>query len=178
MANVLTLARLALIGPFVAAMLVGGAAGGWAAFGIFLLAALTDFADGRIARARGEVSALGAALDPIADKALAAAALVLLAGASVVTGVHLVAATAILVREFLVSGLREAIAGDGESVPTTLLSKAKTVVQFVALAVLLAPLGSAPVHAGGLALLWLAAALTVWTGAEHALRAVTILGKK
>lgn len=174
MANLLTALRIALIVPFAAAFLAGGEAGRWAAFGIFLIAALTDFADGRVARARGETSALGAALDPIADKALAATALLLLAASGDVAGPHLVPAIAILVREFVVSGLREAAAGRGD-VPVTALSKLKTVVQFAALAALTAPLVIAQTI--GAALLWVAGLLTLWTGLAHARSAVEALQK-
>jgi len=167
MANLLTALRILLIAPFVAALLLEG--GRAFAFGMFVVAALTDLADGYIARARNEVTTLGAALDPIADKALVAAALLLLAADRSIAGSSLVAATIILVREFAVSGLREAAADGGDpAAPVTLLSKLKSVVQFAALgAYLAAPLSSLPLYRAADYALWLAAILAAWTGADH-----------
>ena len=86
MANALTLARIALIAPFAAVFLINAPWNMTAALAIFIIAAATDFLDGRIARARGETSALGAALDPLADKLLIAAALILLVRNGVIAG--------------------------------------------------------------------------------------------
>ena len=157
------------------------------AFVAFVVAAVTDFFDGWLARRWNATSILGAILDPIADKVLVAAAIVGL----VATGDVEVALPGglILFREFSVSALRETLAPKGLRLPVTVLAKWKTTVQLVALAALLF------IHAcGGLAaigpgfyalgfpcyfrpplwaigLLWLAAAITVWTGIEYALSA-------
>ena len=179
MANLLTLGRIALIVPFVAAFLANAAWNMTAALAIFALAALTDLLDGRVARARGEVSALGAALDPLADKLLIAAALILLVRNGVVYGAGVVAVIVIILREILVSGLREAVSGRGASLPVTALAKWKTAAQLVAAGLLIA---AAPSGLAGEALrpiaigaLWLAAALTFWTGADYALGAARLL---
>ena len=179
MANLITLARIGLIIPFIAAFLTNAPWNMTAAFVIFVIAALTDFLDGRVARARGEVSALGAALDPLADKLLIAAALILLARNGVIAGYGVIAVLIIVLRELLVSGLREAVTAKGAALPVTGLAKWKTAAQLIAAGGLLA---AAP---GGIAgeafrpaasgFLWLAAVLTFWTGADYALRAARLL---
>ena len=157
------------------------------AFILFVVAAATDFFDGLLARKLNAVSLLGAILDPIADKVLIAAAIVGLL-ADGVTAVALPGGL-ILFREFSVSALRETLAPKGLRLPVTVLAKWKTTVQLIALAVLLYIRGSgglalilpAPLNscllcyfeppAWAIALLWLAAAITVWTGIEYALSA-------
>ncbi len=151
------------------------------AFLAFVVAAVTDFFDGWLARRLGAVSLLGAILDPIADKALVAVAIVGLIGAGQV-GVVLPGGL-ILIREFAVSALRETLAPKGLKLPVTLLAKWKTTLQLVALGLLIFlpswsdwglpcnPDLQAAVAGWALALLWLAAAVTVWTGFEYALSA-------
>lgn len=171
MANLITLARMALIIPFVALFMTNAPWNMSAAFVVFAFASLTDFVDGRVARARGEVSVLGAALDPLADKLLVAAALVLLTRNGVIGGWHVLAALAIILREILVSGLREAVAARGGALPVTGLAKWKTAVQIIAAGLLLAtaPQGliGAELRPFGLGALWLAAILTIWTGGAY-----------
>ena len=130
--------------------------------------------------ARNETSAFGAALDPIADKLLITAALVLLIRNGVIHGANVIAVLVILLRELLVAGLREAVAGAG-GLAVSRLAKWKTTAQLVAAALLLgaAPSGwpgpsMQPVAIGAL---WLAAALTFWTGAQYVAAAVKILNK-
>ncbi len=175
MANQLTIARIALIAPFVAAFLWDAPWNAAAALAIFLIASATDFLDGYVARARGETTAHGAALDPIADKLLIAAALILLVRNGVVREGSVVAALLIILREILVSGLREALAGRGVDLPVTALAKWKTTAQILAVAALLAaaPNGALgpSAHPVATGLLWFAAALTAWTGAQYALGA-------
>ncbi len=181
MANLLTLGRIALIVPFIAAFLTNAAWNMTAALVIFVIAALTDFFDGRVARARGEVSALGAALDPIADKLIIAAALILLVRNGVIHGPGVVAVILIILREILISGLREAIAAQGKNLPVSMLGKWKTTAQLIAAGFLLAAaptglVGEAlrPVASGAL---WFAAILTFWSGADYALKASRLLAK-
>ena len=151
------------------------------AFIAFVVAAVTDFFDGWLARKFNAESLLGAILDPIADKVLVAAAIVGL----VAVGARDVALPGglILFREFAVSALRETLAPRGLRLPVTLLAKWKTTLQLLALGfVMFLPVWSA----SGLPcdpelqqradifarlLLWFAAAITVWTGAEYALAA-------
>ena len=153
----------------------------------FVVAAITDFFDGWLARRLKAESLLGAILDPIADKALVAAAIVGLL-ASGFSGIALPAGL-ILFREFAVSALRESLAPRGLRLPVTFLAKWKTTLQLVALGLLLflqsgpglalifpaAAAWGLPCYirppAWSLALLWLAALVTVWTGIEYALSA-------
>ena len=175
LATWLTLARIGLIAPFVALFWFGPSL---LAALLFAVAGLTDWLDGYVARKRGEVSALGAALDPIADKLLTITALIVLCAGGQIAGVSLVAALAIALREVLVGGLREALAGRAVTLPVTFLAKIKTTVQFVAFFVLILsdPLmdGSGMLAVGRI-LLWVAAGLTVWTGYQYADRAVRAL---
>ena len=151
------------------------------AFVCFVVAAVTDFFDGWLARKYQVTSLLGAILDPIADKVLVAGAIVGLVAcgnaAAALPGVL------ILFREFAVSALRETLAPRGLRLPVTLLAKWKTTAQLVALALLLFvpawswfsiacnPAWQASAGRAALILLWIAAAVTVWTGAEYGLAA-------
>lgn len=170
---------MALVLPFAACFFIDASWAMTAALAIFVVAAATDFLDGRIARARREVSALGAALDTLADKLLAATALVLLVRNGVIRDAGVVAALVILLREFIVAGLREAVTQAGGALPVTWLAKWKTAAQLAALAALIAaaPGGiiGAPARAPASGLLWLAAVLTFWTGAAYAWSAVRFL---
>ncbi|MEE9330247.1 MAG: CDP-diacylglycerol--glycerol-3-phosphate 3-phosphatidyltransferase [Parvularculaceae bacterium] len=175
MANFLTLMRIVLILPFAACFFLQGDTARWLAFALFMLAGLTDFFDGYVARKFNQTSALGAALDPIADKLLTGAALLLLAYAGLTPGWHMAASVAILMREILISGLREAVAGQaGVAFPVTQLAKWKTTFQFIALAILIAPV-TGLLHNVGLGLFWLAAILTVWTGFGYVTTALRAL---
>jgi CDP-diacylglycerol--glycerol-3-phosphate 3-phosphatidyltransferase len=151
------------------------------AFVAFVVAAVTDFFDGWLARRMGAVSLLGAILDPIADKVLVVAALLglLALGAGYVA----LPGGLILFREFSVSAMRESLAPRGLKLPVTLFAKWKTTLQLVALALLLfLPLWSAiglPADVQtltraemlGTALIWFAALVTLWTGVEYTLAA-------
>lgn len=143
----------------------------WAAFALFVLASLTDYFDGYLARKWQQTSNIGRMLDPIADKLIVSVTLLLLAAEGTIAGWSLWAGVIILCREILVSGLREYLAGLQVSVPVTQLAKWKTTAQMVALAMLLA--GSAGdrlvpfVTVGGLTLLWIAALLTLYTGYDY-----------
>ena len=172
--NLLTAGRIAL-GAIVFGLMAQLAAGGGRglatlAFVLFALASLTDFFDGWLARRWAVTSAWGAALDPIADKiaVLAAVLGLVLAGAGLAVAIP---GFLILFREVFVSGLREAGAGRGVKLPVTLLAKWKTTVQLVALslALLATGLASPALVILAVVLLWLAAAMTLWTGAQYAL---------
>ena len=171
--NLLTLARIvsgAAVFVLMAALAGGGPRGlaDWA-FVLFALGAITDFFDGWLARRWQVTSAWGTALDPIADKiaVLAAVLGLVLAGAGAAVAVP---GFLILFREVFVSGLREAGAGRGAKLPVSLLAKWKTTVQLVALslALLATGLGSGPLALTAIGLLWLAAAMTLWTGVQYA----------
>jgi cardiolipin synthase len=174
--NILTYARIDAV-PVVAAclywqaLLGGGLWLRWAALVIFIAAGITDYLDGYFARAWHQQTALGRMLDPIADKLLVATCLLMLAVDGTIAGWSLWAAIIILCREILVSGLREFLAELRVSVPVTQLAKWKTVGQMVAVGFLLAgragDLVVPVVTPVGLALLWLSALLTLYTGWDY-----------
>ncbi len=165
--NLLTLSRIAAIPVLALLFLLPAPAGPWLALAVFVAAGITDYLDGHIARTRQLQSNLGRMLDPIADKLFVAAVIFVLVAADRVTGVHIVAAAVILCREIVVSGLREFLTELRVGLPVSRLSKWKTAVQMVAMGVLLIapanPFGLS-LDIFGLALLWIAAALTVVTG--------------
>jgi len=131
---------------------------------LFILAGITDFLDGYLARAYSIQSNLGKFLDPIADK--------LLVGAIILMLVHfdradIFPSLAIICREIIVSGLREFLAEIRISIPVSKLAKVKTFVQIVAIFMLLLGnkgSGMAYVDVMGRIALWIAAALTLFTG--------------
>ena len=143
----------------------------WAALAIFIVASITDYLDGYLARFWNQTSNIGKMLDPIADKLLIAAVLLLLAADQTIAGWSLWAAITILCREILVSGLREYLAALKVSVPVTRIAKWKTTAQMVALAFLLAgPAGDRVLPYTteiGITLLWIAAILTIYTGYDY-----------
>jgi cardiolipin synthase len=173
--NLLTLSRIAAIPLLVALVALHSPWGDAAACFVFSVAAITDYFDGKIARQRQTVSGLGRMLDPIADKLLVAAALMLLAGQGRLPGLSLYPAILIMLREILVSGLREYLAEIRIGLPVTKLAKWKTGFQMGALGTLLAgETGAAVLHLSflpvaliGEAMLWTAAALTLLTGWDY-----------
>jgi cardiolipin synthase len=175
--NLLTLSRIAAIPLVVALAALREPATDLAACIVFSAAALTDYFDGRIARERRQISAFGRMLDPIADKLLVGATLMVLVGEERVSAWGLYPAIVIMLREILVSGLREYLAGmrQSASLPVTRLAKWKTGFQMGALGTLLAGdsaawllhLGFLPVAAIGEAMLWVAALLTLVTGWDY-----------
>ncbi|MQX36054.1 CDP-diacylglycerol--glycerol-3-phosphate 3-phosphatidyltransferase [Roseospira navarrensis] len=169
--NVMTIARIVLIPVIMVMFYIPGPEARWIAAALFVAAAVTDYVDGWLARKLQVVSDFGRFLDPIADKLLVAAVLVMLAGFDRLSDIALVAAVLILFREILVSGLREFLAGKAVSMPVTKLAKWKTATQLVALPLLLvgdtASVGGVPLDWPGELLLWIAALLTVQTGATY-----------
>ena len=165
--NILTTSRILVIPPLVAAFYLPSPEGNWIAFVLYFLAAITDFFDGYLARSMHTTSKLGQFLDPIADKLIVASTILMLVAFERIEGLHIVAALVILCREILVSGLREFLAVLTVQVPVTRLAKWKTALQLVALGGLI--LGEAaptwlPAEFIGLSCLWIAAALTAYTG--------------
>jgi len=143
----------------------------WLALGIYTLAAVTDYLDGYIARAWSQQSAIGRMLDPIADKLLVCALLLMLVADGTIHGWTLWAAIVILCREILVSGLREFLADLKVSVPVSRVAKWKTTAQLLALGFLVAgPAGDKVLPHNtqiGIVMLWVAAALTIYTGWDY-----------
>ena len=145
----------------------------WSALAIFIIASVTDFFDGYLARIWEQTSTIGRMLDPIADKLLVSTCLLLLAADTdrTIAGWSLWAAIIILCREILVSGLREYLAELKVSVPVTRIAKWKTTVQMVAIGLLLAgPAGDKILPYTtelGIGMLWLAAIITLYTGYDY-----------
>jgi cardiolipin synthase len=170
--NILTYARVAAV-PLVAGLLFWPREpwARWTALAIFVAAGISDFFDGYLARAWAQQSSLGRMLDPIADKLLVSAALLVLSANQTISGLSLWAAIVILCREILVSGLREHLAELRVPLPVTALAKWKTAVQFIAVAFLIAgPAGEAVLPGSitiGIVLLWIAATLTLYTGWDY-----------
>ncbi|WP_374527885.1 CDP-diacylglycerol--glycerol-3-phosphate 3-phosphatidyltransferase [Novosphingobium sp.] len=183
--NLLTLSRIVAV-PLLVAFLwwPNWEFGYLLAFGLYCLMGITDYFDGYVARSYGAVSKLGQFLDPIADKIMVAAVLLVLAAQGVLTGpyvgdMHVIAGLIILIREIAVSGLREFLGGLRVSVPVSRLAKWKTTFQMVSLGALI--LGRATPwwtvqafgiemnfpHTVGLTTLWAAAVLTVITGWDY-----------
>ena len=177
--NLLTLSRIVTV-PLLAWLLwwpqwpLGYGLG----FGVYCLMGITDYFDGYLARAQGTVSKLGIFLDPIADKIMVAAVILVLTGKGVIAGIHIVAALVILVREITVSGLREFLGGIQVSLPVSRLAKWKTTLQMVALGSLIlipaVPGWAVPFTGGwitpalvGITTLWAAAVLTAITGWDY-----------
>ncbi len=169
--NLLTYGRIAAAPALVACFFMEGSAVNWLTVAIFIAAGLTDFFDGYFARAWAQQSALGRMLDPIADKLLVAAALMMLAANQTIAGWSLWAAVIILSREILVSGLREFLGELSVGVPVTHLAKYKTALQMVAIVLLLSHPAGNEVFAyttfSGLTLLWISALLTLYTGYDY-----------
>jgi cardiolipin synthase len=168
--NLLTMSRIVVIPLVVATFFFDSVESRWIAVLLFGSAAVSDFFDGWLARRWNQVSALGRFLDPIADKLLVAAVLMMLAGFERLSPVSVLPAVVILCREILVSGLREFLAELRVGVPVTRLAKWKTAFQLGALPILLmgdlAPWGI-PAQIMGEVLLWVAAVLTIITGYDY-----------
>ncbi|HEY0105641.1 MAG TPA: CDP-alcohol phosphatidyltransferase family protein [Rhizomicrobium sp.] len=181
--NMLTILRILLVPVFAVAFVLPGEGWRLTAFVVFVIAGISDFLDGFAARKLNLPSDFGRMLDPIADKVLVGVALMMLVAEGSVQqfnlpptlGLHslwkLVPALIILAREILVSGLREFLAGVSVSVPVSFLAKIKTTIQLVAIgAMILGPIAERWVtgaEALAYAALWVAAALTVFTGYEY-----------
>lgn len=174
--NILTYARiiavpLVVLCFFLEGRLQSSDAARWGAVAIFLIASITDFFDGYLARMWKQTSTIGRMLDPIADKLLVSACLLLLAADGTIAGWTLWAAIIILCREILVSGLREYLAELKVSVPVSRLAKWKTTIQMIAIAfLLLGPAGDEIVPivtVSGIILLWIAALITLYTGWDY-----------
>jgi len=165
--NILTLSRIAIIPIVVATFFFDSTLMRWVAVSLFILAGVTDFFDGYLARRANQVSRLGRFLDPIADKLLVASILLMLVGFGRVEIWSYIPAIIIMLREILVSGLREFLAELRVGLPVTKLAKGKTTVQMVALGFLIVGDAVPMVQAIGEVLLWLAALLTLVTGYDY-----------
>ena len=171
--NILTIGRIIIVPIFVLSFFILGVFGDLVPFFLFVIASFTDYLDGLLARLYKEESKLGELLDPIADKILVAAALVLLIMNGIIKNYEVIAAIVILTREILISGLREFLAKRSKNtVPVSSMSKFKTFIQMFSIALLLTgETGNKIINFQdynaqtiGIILLWVAAFLTLYTG--------------
>ena len=168
--NLLTISRVVAIPIIVALFYVEGREWQWLACAVFAMAAITDYLDGYFARTLSEQSAFGKFLDPVADKLLVAAVILMLVAFDRISGLSVIPALIILCREILVSGLREFLAGIQVGLPVSRLAKWKTTIQMVAIGFLI--VGNSgpaviPVELIGDVGLWTAAILTLVTGWDY-----------
>jgi cardiolipin synthase (CMP-forming) len=171
--NVLTVFRCVAV--ILIAVALGWPWGALTTFALvmFLLAAISDFLDGFIARSFNMTTPFGRMLDSIADKLLVGVTLLMLCAEGSIYGVHAWAAALILFREIAISGLREHLAPKGIVVPASMFGKWKTTMQLVAITVLIgAPISPFPYWTAiwGLAILWVAVVMTVASGVEYVLQ--------
>lgn len=164
--NQLTLGRVVIIPVFMATFYLPGELSYWISSLLFTLASFTDWLDGYLARSRGEVTAFGRFLDPVADKLLVAAALVMLVSAEMAPAIL---AVIIIGREITIGALREWLAERSTVVHVSLIAKWKTALQMVSIIALLLHVDilGISMHDVGLTLLWVAAALTLWSGYDY-----------
>ena len=173
--NYLTIGRIIIVPFFVFAFYLPGFYGDIIPLVLFIIASFTDFLDGLLARMFKEESQLGELLDPIADKIIVAAALILLVMNGTIKNYEVIAAIIILTREILVSGLREFLAKGKIKLPVSNLAKLKTFLQMFSIAILLTgETGNKIINFQdynaqtiGIILLWLSAFLTLYTGYEY-----------
>jgi cardiolipin synthase len=168
--NLLTIIRIALIPVVVVLFYFDRPLSNWIVASIFIIACITDYLDGYFARTLKQTSTFGTFLDPVADKLLVAATLLMLVGFGRIQGLSLIPAVVILCREILVSGLREFLAEAHVSVPVTRLAKWKTAIQMIALTLLIIeniPGFFLPIAEIGTLGLWIAALLTLITGFDY-----------
>ena len=173
--NILTIGRIIIVPFFVVSFFLPGFYGEIIPFLLFILASFTDFLDGLLARLYKEESKLGELLDPIADKIIVSAALILLVMNGTIQNYEVIAAIIILTREILISGLREFLGKVQVQMPVTSLAKVKTFIQMFSIAILLTgKTGNAIINfedynaqTVGIILLWLSAFLTLYTGYDY-----------
>ena len=173
--NILTIGRIIIVPIFVLTFFLPGLYGDVIPCFLFVVASFTDFLDGLLARLFREESKLGELLDPIADKIIVATALILLVMDGTIKNFEVIAAIIILTREILISGLREFLAKGKIKLPVSSLAKLKTVLQMVSIALLLSgDTGNKIINFQdynaqtiGIILLWLSAALTLFTGYDY-----------
>ena len=169
-ANFLTIARIIVIPIIVICIYLKSPFYGRVAFVLFCIASITDYFDGYIARIRNEITNFGTFLDPIADKLLVAAVILILTSKGIIADWETIPALIILLREIAVSGLREYLAGIKISVPVSRIAKLKTSIQLIALALLIlseSQISLLPIVFIGKIALWSAGILTLYTGFDY-----------
>jgi len=178
--NLLTLLRIATVPLLVYLLLYPGPLASLLAAGVFLAATVTDFLDGYIARNYGSGSNLGKFLDPLADKLVVTAALIMLAGMPRTPRVPAWMVVVLVTREILVTGLRAVAATEGRIIAAEELGKYKMVLQSIAIQGLLIHYTYfyADFFAAGMFVLWIALALSVWSGVDYFVKALGTVGRR
>lgn len=164
LATILSLARLALLPLIVPLFFLPFAWAAWTCLALYVVGALTDFADGWVARRFGQVTEFGKFIDPVSDKIFVVTILLMLVATDRIAGIFVIAAVVILVREFVVSGLREFLGAKAATLPVTRLAKWKTAIQMAACGLLIIAPVDIYAELAGLSGLCVAAAITAWTG--------------
>ena len=178
--NILTIGRIIIVPVFVITFFLPGFFGDLIPFFLFVLASFTDYLDGLLARIFKEESKLGELLDPIADKILVSAALVLLIMNGTIKSFEVIAALIIITREIMVSGLREFLAKISIKMPVSNLAKVKTFIQMFSISILLTgDFGNKIINFQdynaqtiGIILLWLSSGLTLYTGYDYFVKSI------
>lgn len=164
LANILTITRLLVLPFMVALFYVDQHWASWACLGLYVIGAVTDFLDGWVARKFNQITEFGRFLDPIADKIFVLAVMIMLIATDIVTGYGVILILLILMREFLVSGIREFLGPRDIKMPVTNLAKWKTAAQMLALAFLIVSMHHVIILQIGIVLLAIATLLTLVTG--------------
>ena len=178
--NLLTIGRIIIVPFFAFSFFLPGFYGDIIPFSLFVIASFTDYLDGLLARFLKEESKLGEMLDPVADKILVAAALILLVMNGTIKNYEVIAAIIILTREILISGLREFLAKVSIKMPVTGLTKLKTFLQMSSISILLTGESGNKIinfqdynaQVIGIILLWFSAFLTLYTGYDYLVKSI------
>jgi CDP-diacylglycerol---glycerol-3-phosphate 3-phosphatidyltransferase len=175
--NLLTFARIATVPVLVCLLFYPGPVPSALAAGVFFIATVTDFFDGFLARSYNSVTALGKFLDPLADKLVVAAALIMLAGMSRAPHVPAWIVVVLVAREITVTGLRAVAAAEGMVLGAEELGKYKMALQAIAIHGLLIHYTYLHVNffAAGMFVLWISAVVSVWSGVDFYLKVVRAL---
>lgn len=162
----LTASRIVVCPFLIALMMLEDPIWGWVAAGIFIAASMTDWFDGHFARKYGVISNMGKFMDPIADKILVAAVLIMLVPSARIGPVVVIL---LLTRDILIGGIRSIAAADRVIIDAKAAGKWKTGMQMVAIPALLipSPVFGLPVHQAAVALLWISVILSIFSGAQY-----------
>ncbi len=169
-ANILTVTRLLLLPVIIALFFLQNSWGGiaiWLSLFFYIIAAMTDYFDGYIARKLNQISWFGTFLDPISDKIFVSTILILLIAFGKIAGLWIILVIIIFAREFLISGLREFLGPKNIKMPVSMMAKYKTTVQMLALGFLIIANHAPYALELGLVLLAIACLLTVITGLQY-----------
>jgi CDP-diacylglycerol---glycerol-3-phosphate 3-phosphatidyltransferase len=178
--NIVTYFRIAIAPVLVWVLMHASPAASWLAAGLFLAATISDYFDGYLARSYNSVTTFGKFLDPMADKLVVTAALIMLAGTSRVPHVPAWIVVVLVGREIMVTGLRAVAAAEGLIVGAEELGKYKMALQSIAIQGLLIHYTYLHVDffAAGMFVLWIAMIVSVWSGADYYVRVIGELKPK